>query len=195
MIPNVVEFLRELQRRRVYWVATVYAAVAFVLWQVGEIAFPALDLPDGSLTFVIVVTIAGFPLAVVAAWAFDVTPDGIRVTGRRAETSERTNAVDDFARWFAEVRGNPAALMFYALVLAWSGRLQESRELLVDNLTPDPKESFATFGLLLKTALEGGFTNHPWLAEHDPFLVQFRGDPEYEKVLETVKSRWKAAVG
>ncbi|KPK65581.1 MAG: hypothetical protein AMS21_04320 [Gemmatimonas sp. SG8_38_2] len=70
--------LSELKRRRVYRVAVVYAAVAFVIWQAAEIAFPALGFPDWALTLVVVLTLIGFPVALVLAWAFDITPQGVR---------------------------------------------------------------------------------------------------------------------
>jgi TolB-like protein len=70
-------FLAELQRRRVFRVAVVYAAVAFVVWQAAEIAFEALSLPPWALTLVVVVSLLGFPIAMVLAWAFDITPVGV----------------------------------------------------------------------------------------------------------------------
>jgi len=73
-------FLAELRRRKVYRVAVVYAAVAFVIWQAAEIAVPGLNLPNWVLTLVIVLTVLGFPIAVVLAWAFDITPAGIERT-------------------------------------------------------------------------------------------------------------------
>ncbi|UCF21163.1 MAG: hypothetical protein JSU87_07185 [Gemmatimonadota bacterium] len=72
--------VEELKRRRVFRVAVVYAAVAFVVWQAAEIAFPALDLPDWTLTFVVLATLLGFPIALVLAWAFDITPQGVKRT-------------------------------------------------------------------------------------------------------------------
>lgn len=154
------------------------------------------------------------------------------------------DAVDHFAEWYRTVPGNPAAMMFYALVLAWSGRPEESRRLLCDELPPDPESSFGRFALVLRhalegseenvaslvsgsfrenmirdtqfaiftasahglagmkrealdwveTAVEGGFTNYPWLADHDPFLSKYRGDPRFETILRKVESRWRKAV-
>jgi len=72
--------LAELKRRKVYRVAVVYAVVAFAIWQVAEITFPALHLPEWVLTFVVVIVIIGFPIALVLAWALEVTPEGIRRT-------------------------------------------------------------------------------------------------------------------
>jgi tetratricopeptide (TPR) repeat protein len=65
-------FLAELKRRKVYRVAVAYAAVGFVLWQAAEIAVPALGLPEWVLTFVVVASLVGFPVAVVLAWFFEV---------------------------------------------------------------------------------------------------------------------------
>jgi TolB-like protein/Flp pilus assembly protein TadD len=68
-------FLAELKRRKVIRVAVVYAVVGFVVWQVAEIAFPALNLPDAALTFVVAITVLGFPIALVLAWAYEVRPE------------------------------------------------------------------------------------------------------------------------
>lgn len=78
-MPNRVGwFLAELKRRRVYRVAVAYGVVAFVIWQLADIAFPALGLPDSGITLVLIFTILGFPLALVLAWAYEVTPAGVR---------------------------------------------------------------------------------------------------------------------
>jgi eukaryotic-like serine/threonine-protein kinase len=74
------ELFSELRRRRVFRVAGVYAAVAFVVWQAADIAFPALCLPEWLVTAVVALTILGFPIALVLAWAFEVTPEGVRRT-------------------------------------------------------------------------------------------------------------------
>jgi len=80
MTSRIRSFLAELKRRKVVRVAVVYAAVAFVVWQAAEIAVPGLNLPDWVLTLVILLTALGFPIALVLAWALELTPEGIRVT-------------------------------------------------------------------------------------------------------------------
>lgn len=82
MNPNAPwrRFFAELKRRRVYRVAVSYAATAFVLVQVADLTFERLTLPPWSVTLVIVLVVAGFPIAVLLAWAFEVTPDGVRRT-------------------------------------------------------------------------------------------------------------------
>jgi adenylate cyclase len=71
-------FLRELQRRRVYRVAAVYLLVGWGLLQLGDVIIEPLQLPDWTMPLVIVLVGLGFPVALVLAWAFDITPDGVR---------------------------------------------------------------------------------------------------------------------
>ncbi len=73
-------FVAELRRRRVFRVAVVYAIVTFVILQVADIAFPALQLPEWTITFVVALALLGFPIAMVLAWAFDITAQGVRRT-------------------------------------------------------------------------------------------------------------------
>jgi|GEM_PF-1719402 len=69
--------IEELKRRKVFRVAVVYAGVGFVLAQAADIAFPALRLPEWTVTLVVVLVLLGFPLAIILAWAFEITPDGV----------------------------------------------------------------------------------------------------------------------
>jgi adenylate cyclase len=72
---TVRTFVAELRRRKVYQVAVVYAAVAFVVWQVADIAFPSLGLPETAVGIVLVLTLLGFPVALVLAWAYELRPE------------------------------------------------------------------------------------------------------------------------
>lgn len=72
------ELSAELKRRRVYPIIAGYAVVAFIVLQIGEITFGPLGLPNWVMVGLIVVVILGFPVAVVLAWVFDITPTGIR---------------------------------------------------------------------------------------------------------------------
>lgn len=72
----------ELRRRHVWRVATIYAAAAFVVWQVADIALPALGLPDTVMTWVVVLALAGFPIAIGLAWVFELTSQGVKRTSR-----------------------------------------------------------------------------------------------------------------
>jgi TolB-like protein len=73
-------FFYELKRRHVVRVAIAYAVAAWVLLQLASIVFPALGAPDWVLRVVIALIAFGFPIALILAWAFELTPDGIRRT-------------------------------------------------------------------------------------------------------------------
>jgi TolB-like protein len=73
-------FFRELRRRNVVKVATVYLIASWVLIQVAETTFPALQLPEWTITFVVVILGILFPIAIIFAWAFEVTPEGLKKT-------------------------------------------------------------------------------------------------------------------
>src|SRR6266403_1089346 len=73
-------FFAELKRRNVYKVAVAYAVVGWLLIQVTATVVPALHLPDGLTTAVVVLTLVGFPVALVIAWAFEMTPEGMKRT-------------------------------------------------------------------------------------------------------------------
>jgi TolB-like protein/Tfp pilus assembly protein PilF len=73
-------FFKELQRRKVYRVAAAYIIVAGFIIQIGSAVFPAWELPNWTLRLVVVFLLVGFPIALILAWAYDVTPQGIRVT-------------------------------------------------------------------------------------------------------------------
>ncbi|MEJ2160473.1 MAG: tetratricopeptide repeat protein [Chromatiales bacterium] len=77
-------FLGELHRRKVLRVAASYAIVAWLLLQVAEVTFEPLHVPDWVMTMVVLLAIIGFPRALVLAWAFDLTPDGIEKDGEDA---------------------------------------------------------------------------------------------------------------
>ena len=70
----------ELKRRRVVRVAAVYAVVGWVTFQVAQAIVPVLELPSIITVIALVIILLGFPLAIVLAWAYDLTPDGIRKT-------------------------------------------------------------------------------------------------------------------
>ncbi len=71
-------FLAELKRRNVFKVAVVYGITSWVILQVSDVAFPALGLPGWAITLVMVLLIIGLILALILAWAFEMTPEGIK---------------------------------------------------------------------------------------------------------------------
>src|SRR5438876_10940527 len=87
-------FFEELQRRKVYRVAAAYIIAAGFIIQMGSAILPAWELPNWTFRLVVVLLLIGFPIALILAWAFDVTSEGIRATkGTAAETHLRRNMV------------------------------------------------------------------------------------------------------
>ncbi len=83
-----VQFFRELRRRRMVREAIAYGVFAWVIIEVSSVVLPAFDAPDWALQAIIVVFIAGFPLALIASWFFDVTSEGIERTEELASPDD-----------------------------------------------------------------------------------------------------------
>src|SRR5436309_6870565 len=73
-------FFEEVKRRKVYRVAAAYMIAAGGTIQLASAAFPAWELPNWGLRLVIVLLLIGFPIALIFAWAYDVTSSGIKAT-------------------------------------------------------------------------------------------------------------------
>jgi len=120
--PGYQRFFAELKRRKVFRVMAVYGVVGFVVLQVVDLLVPALLLPDWTYRLVALLLLLGFPVAVVLAWAFEMTPEGVKRTDAAAP-GEITAIVSEPAskRW-------PAGLLALVGVAAlvgggwWAGR-------------------------------------------------------------------------
>jgi len=88
-------FFEEVRRRKVYRVAAGYVIGAGGIIQLASAAFPAWELPRWTLRVLIVSLLMGFPVALMLAWAFDITPDGIQVTpdGTTSKSHTRRNMI------------------------------------------------------------------------------------------------------
>src|SRR5438046_10575846 len=73
-------FFAELKRRNVYKVAVAYAVVGWLSVQIATQVFPFLEIPNWVVRLVIALVVIGFPIALVIAWAFEATPEGIKRT-------------------------------------------------------------------------------------------------------------------
>jgi TolB-like protein/Flp pilus assembly protein TadD len=73
-------FFNELKRRNVYKVAVGYAVVGWLLVQVATQVFPFFEIPNWAVRLVVLLIVVGFPIALVIAWAFELTPGGIKRT-------------------------------------------------------------------------------------------------------------------
>ncbi len=78
--PGYQQFFAELKRRKVFRVMAVYGIVGFVLLQIVDLAVPALLLPEWTYRLVALILLLGFPVAIILAWAFEMTPEGVQKT-------------------------------------------------------------------------------------------------------------------
>src|SRR5438034_7834419 len=74
------DFVVELKRRNVYKVAIAYAVVGWLLVQITTQVFPIFEIPNWALRLIVLAIIIGFPIALVIAWAFELTPQGLKRT-------------------------------------------------------------------------------------------------------------------
>jgi len=77
MSLDISNFWQDLRRRRVFQVAAIYAACAWVIVQVADVIGPAINMPERVMTAIVGFAMVGFPIAVILAWLFDVGPRGV----------------------------------------------------------------------------------------------------------------------
>jgi TolB-like protein/Tfp pilus assembly protein PilF len=87
---NPKKFFAEVKRRNVYKVAVAYAVIAWLLMQVASQIFPFFEIPNWAVRLVVLLLIIGFPIALVIAWAFEATPEGIKRTEAADAAGQRS---------------------------------------------------------------------------------------------------------
>jgi len=85
---NLSKFFAELRRRNVYKVAIAYGVVAWLLIQIATQVFPFFEIPNWTVRLVVLLIVIGFPIALIIAWAFELTPKGLK----RTEVADATPA-------------------------------------------------------------------------------------------------------
>jgi hypothetical protein len=120
---NLRTLITELKRRRVFRVAAVYVATAFVLAQGADIFFPGLGVPDWALRLVLTLLVVGFPVVVLLAWAFDLTAEGIV----RTPATEGARAALPAARLRPGTTGRLLVAVMLLILLAGGGWLARAQ--------------------------------------------------------------------
>jgi serine/threonine-protein kinase len=150
---NLPSFFTELKRRNVYKVAIAYAVIAWLLMQIATQVFPFLEIPNWAIRLVIMLLALGFPIAVILAWAFELTPEGIKLTesaDREAAKPSRNKA------WLYVVIGAAAlsAGLFFVGRYTASNRVTTSvlpaksiAVLPFDNQNRDPNTDYLSDGI------------------------------------------------
>ena len=164
-VPEYQRLFAEFKRRSVFRVAAMYGATAFVLIEAADLIFPRIPLPEWTVTLVVWLALLGFPAALVLAWAYERTPEGVRPTDP-AETTELDAIVAQPARrrWPAGV----AALVGIVLLglgawwtLTRTGPAAQTYESIAvlpfENLSGNPDNQYFSDGLAdeLLNALSG----------------------------------------
>jgi TolB-like protein/Flp pilus assembly protein TadD len=92
---NFRSFFAELKRRNVYKVAIAYGVVAWLLMQIASQIFPFFEIPNWAVRLVVLLLVIGFPVAVILAWAFELTPEGVK----RTEVADAAQEYSRGALW------------------------------------------------------------------------------------------------
>src|SRR5512135_2794696 len=112
-------FFAELKRRRVGKVAVAYGAVSWAVTEAASVVLPALRVPEWAMTFLVIFLLAGFLVAMVLAWIFDVGPEGI----------QRTEPLPEIASSSARLRLRAAYGIAVLVAMAGLGYLLYTRGL------------------------------------------------------------------
>jgi len=121
-------FLSELKRRNVYKVAVAYAVVGWLLIQIATQTFPFFDIPNLAIRLVILLVVIGFPIALIIAWAFELTPEG----PKRTESEETPHKQSGGRAWIYVV----IAGVLLSAGLFFLGRYTVPRAALTDGGRP-----------------------------------------------------------
>ena len=148
-----MSFLKELKRRNVYRVAGIYIIVAWMVLQVVDVFMDFMPLPEWTGSLVFVLLAAGFPVALIMAWAFELTPEGIRPESNSSPSLRSSKR----RKW------DLLLVIGVSVVIAWwaYGKFQspgvneptaelEIRSLVVlplDNLMSDPDQAYFVEGM------------------------------------------------
>jgi TolB-like protein/Flp pilus assembly protein TadD len=138
-------FFEEIQRRKVYRVAAAYIIAAGFIIQIGSAVFPAWELPNWAFRLVVVLLLAGFPIALILAWAYDVTPQGIKATPALPTTRHRRRNIALLAGAGAIVS---AVAGFFLLTPVSARKIDKSIAVLpFENLSDEKENAYFADGI------------------------------------------------
>lgn len=153
----------ELKRRHVMRVAGVYVVVAWLIIQIASATFEGFGIPEWAFRFVVIMVTLGFPVALIIAWAFELTPQGIKTTRSSREADAVGAPPVAFSRkrkWLAYATGAAAPTLIFSILAIFfyfrsgsdSFESSDSSEksiavLPLVNMSPDPENAFFADGV------------------------------------------------
>ena len=148
---NLKNFVGELKRRNVYKVAIAYAVVAWLLMQIATQVFPFLEIPNWAIRLVIMLIVIGFPIALVIAWAFELTPEGLKRTEVADELLEKSRRSSAWI-YVVVVAGAIAAglFLFGRYTSSKQSAIASEKSIAVlpfENLSGNPENAYFTDGI------------------------------------------------
>lgn len=163
---GMASLLRELKRRNVFRVAAAYALVAWILIEAGSVLLPEFGAPDWFFKVYILIVFAGFVLALIIAWIFEITPDGVKLE----KDVDRRNYVPPSRGPLNFVL---IGLLLVALVVSVSFNITGVRETGIDGIGNDSYSSVAVLPFENRSAdPENGFFAD---GIHDDLLSRLAG--------------------
>jgi len=136
-------FFEEVRRRKVYRVAAAYVIAAGFIIQISSAVFPAWDLPNWAFRLVVVFLLIGFPISLILAWAYDITPQGIRATPA-PQTHRRRNVIMLIA---IGVIGSAVAGFFLFPRVSWRNVEKSIAVLPFQNLSDEKENAYFADGM------------------------------------------------
>ncbi len=136
-------FFEEVRRRKVYRVAAAYVIAAGFIIQISSAVFPAWELPNWAFRLVVVFLLIGFPISLILAWAYDITPQGIRATPTPG-THRRRNLIMLIA---IGVIGSAVAGFFLFPRVSWRNVEKSIAVLPFQNLSDEKENAYFADGM------------------------------------------------
>ena len=141
-------FFAELKRRNVYKVAVAYAVASWLIIQIATQVFPFFEIPNWAVRLVVLLLIAGFPVALIFSWAFEITPEGIkRETEIASDKSITHHTGRKIVALTIALAVIAAGLLAYQL-LGRKGSATAQKNIPIEDSATVPEKSIAVFRLI-----------------------------------------------
>ncbi|CAN5673746.1 hypothetical protein BH20VER1_BH20VER1_06680 [soil metagenome] len=148
---NLKSFFAELKRRNVYRVAIAYAVVAWLLIQIATQTFPFFEIPNWAVRLVVLLLALGCPVALVLAWAFELTPEGVKRAEDVLPEQSITRRTGHALKWVIAVAAACAVALFWftrSTNESAGGELDRSIAVLpFQNRSADPADAYFADGI------------------------------------------------